>query len=336
MMFPFSYFIFFFFLVMGVLISISSPSWFGVWIGLELNLMSFIPLISLKMNSYFSEAALKYFLIQAMGSALLISSSFLFISLTFISLFLILFSLLLKMGSAPFHFWFPQVMEGLLWPQVFLLSTIQKLAPLTLISYLMISESLNKLLILAAISSAIIGALGGLNLMPLRKIIAFSSINHLSWMLIAISMSDNFWLFYFLIYSLILLSITSMFFKLQTYTLSSLVQSDQNSFIFPLIISLNFFSLSGLPPFTGFVPKWMLIQIMLNQNMFFPLFFLLLSALITLYFYLRIIIPFILVLNPKMSFNKKFKSFTFSSPTIIMKTSFNFLGLLLPLYSLLL
>nr|QEJ81979.1 NADH dehydrogenase subunit 2 [Tubuca paradussumieri] len=336
MMFPLSYIIFFFFLIMGVLISISSPSWFGVWIGLELNLMSFIPLISLKMNSYFSEAALKYFLIQAMGSALLISSSFLFLSLSFISLFLILFSLLLKMGSAPFHFWFPQVMEGILWPQVFLLSTIQKLAPLTLISYLMISETLSKLVIFTAIASAIIGALGGLNLMFLRKIIAFSSINHLSWMLIAISMSDNFWLFYFLIYSLILLSITSMFFKLQTYTLSSLIKSDSNNFFFSLIISLNFLSLSGLPPFTGFVPKWMLIQIMLNKSLFLPTFFLLLSALITLYFYLRIIIPFILILNPSMSFSSKFKSFTFSSPILIMKTSFNFLGLLLPIYSLLL
>nr|YP_010180796.1 NADH dehydrogenase subunit 2 [Tubuca arcuata]QVD40489.1 NADH dehydrogenase subunit 2 [Tubuca arcuata] len=336
MMFPFSYLIFFFFLIMGVLISISSPSWFGVWIGLELNLMSFIPLISLKMNSYFSEAALKYFLIQAMGSALLISSSFLFISLSHISSFLILFSLLLKMGSAPFHFWFPQVMEGILWPQVFLLSTIQKVAPLTLVSYLMISETLSKLLIFTAISSAIVGALGGLNLMFLRKIIAFSSINHLSWMLIAVSMSDTFWLFYFLIYSLILLSITSMFYKLQTYTLSSLIQSDQNKSLFLLVISFNFLSLSGLPPFTGFVPKWMLIQIMLDQKLFFPIFFLLLSALITLYFYLRIIIPFILVLNPSMSFNKNFKSPTFSSPSLIMKTSFNFLGLLLPIYSLLL
>nr|YP_009509565.1 NADH dehydrogenase subunit 2 [Tubuca polita]AUN44982.1 NADH dehydrogenase subunit 2 [Tubuca polita] len=336
MLFPFSYLIFFFFLIMGIMISISSPSWFGIWIGLELNLMSFIPLISLKMNSYFSEAALKYFLIQAMGSALLISSSFLFISLTFISLFLILFSLLLKMGSAPFHFWFPQVMEGILWPQVFLLSTIQKLAPLTLISYLMVSETLSKLVTFTAVSSAIIGALGGLNLTLLRKIIAFSSINHLSWMLIAISMSDTFWLFYFSIYSFILLSITSMFFKLQTYSLSSLIKLDQNSSMFPLLISFNFLSLSGLPPFTGFIPKWMLIQIMMNQNLFFPIFFLLLSALTTLYFYLRIIIPFILILNPSMSFSKKFKSFTFSSPSIIMKTSFNFLGLLLPVYSLLL
>uniref|UniRef100_UPI0030DF851D NADH dehydrogenase subunit 2 n=1 Tax=Austruca iranica TaxID=578236 RepID=UPI0030DF851D len=336
MLFPFSYLMFLFFLIMGVLISISSSSWFGVWIGLELNLMSFIPIISLKMNPYFSEAALKYFLIQAMGSALLISSSFLFLSLTFTSLFLILFSLLLKMGSAPFHFWFPQVMEGLLWPQVFLLSSIQKIAPLTLISYLMISEPLNKLVMLSAIFSAMIGALGGINLMPLRKIIAFSSINHLSWMLIAISVSDTFWLFYFFLYTFILLSITSMFHKLQTFTISSLIKSNPTTYLFPLLISFNFFSLSGLPPFTGFVPKWMLIQVMLNQALYVPLFFLLLSALITLYFYLRIIIPFIVILNPMMSFNKTLKSVGTTSPSVMISTSFNFLGILFPVYSILL
>uniref|UniRef100_UPI0030E2D670 NADH dehydrogenase subunit 2 n=1 Tax=Austruca annulipes TaxID=196277 RepID=UPI0030E2D670 len=336
MFLPFSYFMFLFFLISGVLISISSSSWFGVWIGLELNLMSFIPIISLKMNPYFSEAALKYFLIQAMGSALLISSSFLFLSLTFTSLFLILFSLLLKMGSAPFHFWFPQVMEGLLWPQVFLLSTIQKIAPLTLVSYLMISEPLNKLVIISAILSALIGALGGINLMPLRKIIAFSSINHLSWMLIAVSLSDTFWLFYFFMYSFILLSITTMFHKLQTFTLSSLIKSNPTTYLFPLLISFNFFSLSGLPPFTGFIPKWMLIQIMLNHALFMPLFFLLCSALITLYFYLRIIIPFIVIFNPVMSFSKKFKSMAFVSPSVMMSTSFNFVGILFPIYSIML
>nr|YP_009642132.1 NADH dehydrogenase subunit 2 [Austruca lactea]QBZ78065.1 NADH dehydrogenase subunit 2 [Austruca lactea]QFG40129.1 NADH dehydrogenase subunit 2 [Austruca lactea] len=336
MMFPLTYIIFFFFLILGVLISISSPSWFGVWIGLELNLMSFIPLISLKMSSYFSESALKYFLIQAMGSALLISSSFMFLSFMFSSLFLILFSLLLKMGSAPFHFWFPQVMEGLLWPQVFLLSTVQKIAPLTLTSYLMISEPLNKLIFISAVLSAVIGALGGLNLMLLRKIIAFSSINHLAWMLVAVSLSDMFWLFYFLIYSFILLSITTMFLKIQAFTLSSLIKSDQTNFLFTLFISFNFLSLGGLPPFTGFVPKWMLIQVLLNQNMFFILFFLLSSALITLYFYLRIIIPFILLMNPSMSFMTKFKSFCFISPSVMIFSSFNYLGLIFPLYSLIL
>nr|QRK27397.1 NADH dehydrogenase subunit 2 [Chasmagnathus convexus] len=331
-MFPASYFFFLLTLFLGSIISISSTSWFGAWIGLELNLMSFIPLIALKMNPLFSEAALKYFLIQALGSVLFISSGFLFLSFASFSLLSIFLALLLKLGGAPFHFWFPQVMEGLKWPQIFLLSTIQKLAPMTLISYLMTNMILIKITALSAILSALIGSLGGLNLTLLRKIIAFSSINHLSWMLMAISISDTSWLFYFLIYSFILLSITSVFHKLQTFSLSSLIQSDQSSIFHALIISLNFLSLSGLPPMTGFIPKWIIIQIMLNLNLFVPLFFLLLSTLITLYFYLRIIIILILLFNPILNFNMKYKSASSSPSSLFLKSSFNFAGLFLPLY----
>nr|AKA67049.1 NADH dehydrogenase subunit 6 [Eriocheir sinensis] len=332
MAFPTSYFFFLMTLISGSIISISSTSWFGAWIGLELNLMSFIPLIAFKMNQLFSEAALKYFLIQALGSVLFISSSFLLMSFYSFSLLSIFLALLLKLGGAPFHFWFPQVMEGLKWPQIFLLSTIQKLAPLTLISYLMNNEILIKITIFSAILSALIGSLGGLNLTLLRKIIAFSSINHLSWMLMAISISDSSWLFYFFIYSLIVLSITSVFHKLQTFSLSMLIQSDQNSTLHATIISLNFLSLSGLPPMTGFIPKWIVIQVMLNLNMFIPLFFLLVSALITLYFYLRIIITMILMFNPILNFNMKYKSLTDSPSSLFFKSSFNFFGLLLPVY----
>nr|YP_009567671.1 NADH dehydrogenase subunit 2 [Neoeriocheir leptognathus]QBB87145.1 NADH dehydrogenase subunit 2 [Neoeriocheir leptognathus] len=332
MSFPISFFLFFFTLTLGSFISISSSSWFGAWIGLELNLMSFIPLITFKSKSLFSEAALKYFLIQALGSVLFISSGILSLSFYLISSLSILLSLLLKLGSAPFHFWFPQVMEGLQWPQIFILSTIQKLAPLTLISYLMNSSILIKMTILSSILSALIGSLGGLNLTLLRKIIAFSSINHLSWMLMAVSISDMSWLIYFIIYMFIILSITSVFHKLQTFSLSMLIQSDHNSTFHAIIISLNFLSLSGLPPMTGFIPKWIIMQIMLNLNLYIPLFFLLFSALITLYFYLRIIISMIILLNPILNFNMKYKSLTSFSSTLFFKSSFNFIGIIYPLY----
>nr|YP_009239921.1 NADH dehydrogenase subunit 2 [Ocypode cordimanus]AMN14555.1 NADH dehydrogenase subunit 2 [Ocypode cordimanus] len=332
MFFPISSVFFIFTLLLGSLISISSPSWFGAWVGLELNLMSFIPLISSKANSYLSEAALKYFLIQALGSAILISSSFMFSSFFTFSSTLIFLALILKVGSAPFHFWFPQVMEGLLWPQALMLSTIQKLAPLTLISYLSSGIFLNKLIILAASLSALVGALGGFNLSSLRRIIAFSSINHLSWMMVAISTSDIFWLLYFFVYSAIVFSITTLFSSLQAFSLSSLIKSNQNKISFTLLVSFNFLSLSGIPPFTGFVPKWLLIQIMLDLNLFAPLFFLLTSSLVTLYFYLRIMIPMFVLINPVLNFNTKFHSLSIYSISMTMKTSFNFLGLFLPLY----
>nr|BDL61427.1 NADH dehydrogenase subunit 2 [Ilyoplax integra] len=332
MVFPLSYLIFFFTLMLGILISISSPSLFGAWVGLELNMMSFIPLITLKMNSYYSEAALKYFLIQALSSSLFISTSFISLSFLTISTIFIFLALLLKLGSAPFHFWFPQVMEGLNWPQIFILSTLQKLAPMILLSYLMVNGNLIKITLISAVASAIFGAMGGINTMYLRKLIAFSSINHLSWMLVAISLSDTFWVFYFSIYSLILLSITSSLFKLQAFTLSALAQSDPSSTSSSILMSFTFLSLGGLPPFTGFIPKWFMIQIMTNMKLFVPLFFLLMSSLITLYFYLRIIIMLIIMANPMMVFHTKRGSSTKYSYSLPIKMSFNFIGILLPLY----
>jgi len=330
MTFPLSYFFFFFTLISGTFLAISSPSWFGAWIGLELNLLSFIPLITIKINPYFSEAALKYFLIQALASTLIIISSCLILLFPLVSTSLILLALLLKLGAAPFHFWFPQIIEGLSWPQTILLITIQKFAPIFLISYLLTAPTPTQIIILSASLSAIVGALGGLNVIKLRKIIAFSSINHISWILIAISINDTIWLIYFFFYTLISSSIVILFHFIKAFHLSDLLNLNYSKSLYSLTLPLRLLSLGGLPPFTGFVPKWIIIQTLIFNQIIFPLFILLLSALITLYFYLRILIPFILLVSPSLSYNIKYlpnTSLSFFLPFIVF---FNFLGLLLP------
>nr|BCD33890.1 NADH dehydrogenase subunit 2 [Candidiopotamon kumejimense]BCD33892.1 NADH dehydrogenase subunit 2 [Candidiopotamon kumejimense] len=326
MVFPLSYILFFFTLLLSITISISSPSWFSIWVGLELNMISFIPLITIKMNYFFSESALKYFLIQALGSTLFIFSSCMLLSFPKLSLPLLLSSLFLKLGSAPFHFWFPQVMSGLTWPQSIILMTFQKIPPMILISYISIFSSLTQIIILSAILSAIIGALGGFNTMQLRKIMAFSSINHMSWMLISMSINDAFWVIYFMFYSFISSSIMILFNMYQTFTLSSLMKFNQPITMNSLLIPLNLLSLGGLPPFAGFIPKWMLIQLMTNNKLFFPLIILLSSTLVTLYFYLRITIFFLLLTNPSMTIYSKSNStsFTLSSNLFMFFNLFMF------------
>nr|QGT77231.1 NADH dehydrogenase subunit 2 [Potamiscus montosus] len=327
MAFPPSFF--FISLLMGIFISISSSSWFGAWVGLELNMMSFIPLITIKMNSYFSESALKYFLIQALGSAFFIMSSCMFISFHQMSSSLLLTSLLLKLGSAPFHFWFPQVMSGLTWLQVMILMTLQKITPMVLISYFSYFSNMIKMIYLSAILSAIVGALGGLNMTNLRKMMAFSSINHMSWMLISIMINDMFWVIYFTFYSIISFSIVILFNKFQMNTLSDLSKSTQiMNPAHSLLISLNLLSLGGLPPFTGFIPKWMLIQLLLNSDLLMALIFLLSSALITLFFYLRITIFFILTIKPPLISNMKLSTLLLLIPSSLL--FFNLLMLFLP------
>nr|YP_010730231.1 NADH dehydrogenase subunit 2 [Biomeigenia flava]WEG23046.1 NADH dehydrogenase subunit 2 [Biomeigenia flava] len=276
-------------LMMGTLISISSNSWLSTWMGLEINLLSFIPLMSdNKLMS--SESSLKYFLIQALASSMFLFSIILFLlnlnknNSKFFMEMMIISSLLLKSGAAPFHFWFPNVMEGLSWFNSLILMTWQKIAPLMLISY-MIN---NMMIIMSIIFSTMIGALGGLNQTSLRKLMAYSSINHLGWMLTAMYSNNMLWMIYFLFYSFLTMTMIFMFNMYKISHFNQLFSMFLNSKMMKLFIFMNLLSLGGLPPFLGFLPKWMVIQLLIMNNQIMLLIFILLMTLITLYFYIRL------------------------------------------------
>nr|ADY86043.1 NADH dehydrogenase subunit 2 [Corcyra cephalonica] len=281
---------FFFMLIFSTFISISSNSWFGCWIGLEINLLSFIPLISNSSNLLASEASLKYFLTQSIASINFMFSILMKLTLmknfeinNFISI-MINSSLLMKMGSTPFHFWFPNIAEGLSWFNNFLLMTWQKITPMILLSYYM-----NKnFIIIISIINTIIGAIGGLNQTSLRKLMAFSSINNLGWMLISIMMSENLWLFYLIMYSFLISIMCFLFKLLNMYFINQLFISNLN-YLIKTFLLINFLSLGGLPPFIGFFPKWIMINSMMSNNLFFTTFIFIMMSLIMLFFYIRII-----------------------------------------------
>nr|YP_009560383.1 NADH dehydrogenase subunit 2 [Peckia resona]QAB06044.1 NADH dehydrogenase subunit 2 [Peckia resona]QAB06057.1 NADH dehydrogenase subunit 2 [Peckia resona] len=276
-------------LFMGTLISISANSWLGAWMGLEINLLSFIPLMSdNKLMS--TEASLKYFLTQALASSVFLFATILFLlnssmmNSNFFMEMMIFSSLLLKSGSAPFHFWFPNVMEGLSWLNALILMTWQKIAPLMLISYIIFKP----LIITSIILSSLIGALGGLNQTSLRKLMAYSSINHLGWMLAAMYDSNLLWMTYFMFYTFLTFSMIFMFNMFKTSHVTQLFTLSFHSKVMKFFLFFNLLSLGGLPPFLGFLPKWMVIQSLTMNNQLFLLTFMVLMTLITLYFYLRI------------------------------------------------
>nr|ADF57856.1 NADH dehydrogenase subunit 2 [Stegana leucothorax] len=277
----------------GSMITITSNSWLGAWMGLEINLLSFIPLMSDNNNLMSTEASLKYFLVQAMASTVLLFAVILMmmknninyeINYSFYISMIILSSLLLKSGAAPFHFWFPNIMEGLSWMNCLLLMTWQKIAPLTLIFHV----NMKLLLFSSIIMSVIIGSLGGLNQSSLRKLMAFSSINHLGWMLMALNSNESIWLIYFLMYSFLSFILTFMFNNFKIFHFNQMFSLFFNSKILKFILFMNFLSLGGLPPFLGFMPKWLVIQQLSLENQYFMLTVLVMSTLITLFFYLRI------------------------------------------------
>nr|AIT96943.1 NADH dehydrogenase subunit 2 [Togoperla sp. KW-2014] len=295
----------------GTIISISANSWFGAWIGLEINLLSFIPLLINSSNLMTTEASLKYFLTQALASITLlftvILSALIFAapnSLLVMNPFinsLLSSSLLLKMGAAPFHFWFPGVMEGLTWINGFMLMTWQKIAPLMLLSY---NLTLNTFSTLIIVLSILIGSIGGLNQSSLRKILAYSSINHLGWLIPALMLGENLWNIYFITYSFLT---GTIIFMLQTFNISHLNQAFSYKSV-PPIIKFSLFStllsLGGLPPFLGFLPKWLIIQSLAASSMIFTVTLMTTMTLITLFYYLRLAFSALMLSYAENTWNK--------------------------------
>nr|QUQ05861.1 NADH dehydrogenase subunit 2 [Coleophora therinella] len=315
---------FLFILFFSTLISISSNSWFGCWIGLEINLLSFIPLISNTKNILTSEASLKYFLIQSIASINFIFS--ILLKMIFMKNFeinnylsiMINSSLLMKMGSFPFHFWFPNIIEGLNWLNCFILMSWQKISPMILLSYYF-----NKnFIIIMMIMNTIIGAIGGLNQTSLRKLMAFSSINNLGWMLASILIAENLWMIYLLMYSLLISIMCFIFHLLNMFFINQLFIININPMI-KMSLLINFLSLGGLPPFIGFFPKWIVINFFIINKIYFLIFIFIMMSLIMLFFYIRIIYSSFLFNYFKMKWYKIFiKNYSF-----IIINFFSFLSL---------
>nr|QMP96606.1 NADH dehydrogenase subunit 2 [Dorylomorpha xanthopus] len=280
-------------MMLGSLITISSNSWLSAWMGLEINLLAFIPLMSENNNLMSTESSMKYFLTQALASSVLIFGMILsMMKYNFMYMMynfdyadnIMLSSLLLKSGTAPLHWWFPNVMEGLSWTNSLILMTWQKIAPLMMISYIMIKP----LLIICILLSTLIGAIGGMNQTSLRKLMAYSSINHLGWMLSAMMASENLWLMYFCFYSILSLNIILMFNMYKLFHINQIFTYFFDSKNLKFMMFMNLLSLGGLPPFLGFIPKWMVIQQLTDTMQYSIISFMMMMTLITLFYYLRL------------------------------------------------
>nr|YP_009755482.1 NADH dehydrogenase subunit 2 [Paradoxornis heudei]AEL17495.1 NADH dehydrogenase subunit 2 [Paradoxornis polivanovi]AEL17496.1 NADH dehydrogenase subunit 2 [Paradoxornis polivanovi]QIP53959.1 NADH dehydrogenase subunit 2 [Paradoxornis heudei] len=284
-------------LILGTTITISSNHWITAWAGLEINTLAILPLISKSHHPRSIEAATKYFLTQSTASVLLLFSSMTnawytgqwdITEMTHPTSCLILTSAIaMKLGLVPFHFWFPEVLQGSPLTTGLLLSTAMKFPPITLL--LMTSHSLNPtLLTYMAILSVALGGWMGLNQTQTRKIMAFSSISHLGWMTIIISYHPKLTMLNFYLYTLMT---TAVFLALNTNNilkLSTLMTSWAKTPSLSAMLLLTLLSLAGLPPLTGFIPKWLIIQELTKQDMAIAATTISLLSLLSLFFYLRL------------------------------------------------
>nr|AVN67711.1 NADH dehydrogenase subunit 2 [Eurycotis decipiens] len=321
-------------LMSGLLISISSNSWLGAWMGLEINLLSFIPLMSNYKNIFTTEASMKYFIVQALASSTLL---FLIINKSLIEEFstttnslmnsvIINTPLLLKGGAAPFHWWFPSIMEGLSWNNCFILMTIQKIAPLMLISY---NIKMNMFLWTIVLMSIIIGSIGGFNQISIRKILTYSSINHMGWMLAAMSIGENLWMMYFIIYSMLILTMILIIKPFRISFINQTFLMGNEMVIIKFLMFTTLLSLGGLPPFLGFLPKWIIIQYMMFNGMSVIISLMVVMSLITLYYYLRICYSSFIMLYMEPKWNNQFYKNNKIIFISLMLATISMLGLIL-------
>nr|AAM90556.1 NADH dehydrogenase subunit II [Xenoligea montana]ADO23252.1 NADH dehydrogenase subunit 2 [Xenoligea montana] len=284
-------------LLLGTTITISSNHWIMAWTGLEINTLAILPLISKSHHPRAIEAATKYFLTQAAASALVLFSSMTnawhtgqwdITQLTHpVSCLILTSAIAMKLGLVPFHFWFPEVLQGSPLITGLLLSTIMKLPPITLLY--MTSPSLNPtLLTTLAILSTALGGWMGLNQTQIRKILAFSSISHLGWMAIIIIYNPKLTLLNFYLYAMMTATVFLALNTLKVLKLSSLMTAWTKMPPLSAVLMLTLLSLAGLPPLTGFLPKWLIIQELTKQSMIPAATLISLLSLLSLFFYLRL------------------------------------------------
>lgn len=299
-------FLFIFILTFGTVLSLSSLHWLSIWAGLEINLMGFIPILVYTGASRETESGIKYFIIQALGSGIIMAGRLVSFgplitweiaapNLTWPGLLLLAFGLILKLGRFPFHFWLPRVMAGISWFSCLILTTWQKLAPLfLLLSLLIISPESNFIifpfLLTMAGFSALVGGIGGLNQTQVRALLAYSSIGHMGWILLCATIRGSALKLYFAVYFIVSLCVfISLWASEKSFFSQSGISSLSNTKFHEIRLILILLSLGGIPPLLGFLSKWTAIWFSSTLNLTLPVLPLLFGSLIRLFYYLSLL-----------------------------------------------
>nr|QFS00169.1 NADH dehydrogenase subunit 2 [Sinaechinocyamus mai] len=294
--------------ISGTLIVISSENWFIIWVGLEISTLALVPLLSSNFLPRNIEATIKYFLVQALSAAILLNGALIqawlvgtwsiLEPLNNISSILLIIAIAFKLGLAPCHFWYPDVLQGLPFLQGLIIATWQKIAPL-IILFSFNQLIIDPLVILLGILSVLVGGWGGLNQTQIRKILAFSSIGNMGWITTTSAYSCNAALSMLIIYLIINTAIFLVLDFFKAPTLGHLNILAQLSPISILLIITSVLSLGGLPPLTGFMLKFFSLYFLINNGFIILSSLLIIGSLLSLFFYLRISFNVSLILFPQ-------------------------------------
>nr|YP_003097217.1 NADH dehydrogenase subunit 2 [Moxostoma congestum]YP_009312387.1 NADH dehydrogenase subunit 2 [Thoburnia rhothoeca]BAH86695.1 NADH dehydrogenase subunit-2 [Moxostoma congestum]BAV71927.1 NADH dehydrogenase subunit 2 [Thoburnia rhothoeca] len=292
---------------LGTTLTFASSHWLLAWMGLEINTLAILPLMAQHHHPRAVEATTKYFLTQATAAAMILFASttnawlvgeWAIDNLSHpLATTTAITALALKIGLAPVHFWMPEVLQGFDLTTGLILSTWQKLAPFALI--VQVAPAIDPMLLtLLGLTSTLVGGWGGLNQTQLRKILAYSSIAHMGWMIIILQYAPQLTLLALGTY-IFMTSAAFLALKLSSATkINALTMAWSKNPVVVATTALVLLSLGGLPPLTGFMPKWLILQELTKQDLPLTATIMALAALLSLYFYLRLCYAMTLTISP--------------------------------------
>ena len=310
--------------ILGMLVMISSYDLIVFYIGLELQSLSLYVLAAFNRNqTKSSEAGLKYFILSALSSGLLLygcslvygfsgSTNFYLISENIHSseygnvfgIVFILVGLAFKIAVVPFHMWAPDVYEGSPTSVTLFFALVPKIAALTVfirflyVPFVDLIDQWQMIIIFLSLSSMIFGAVSAIGQKNLKRLIAYSSIGHMGYALAGLAVGTNSGIqssiIYISIYLIMNLGIFCCLFMMKRKdkffdNLEDLAGLSKNHPIISLSLLILLFSLAGIPPMAGFFAKFYIFMSVIEQSMYFLAIVGLLSTVISAFYYLRII-----------------------------------------------
>ena len=322
--------------VLGMVIMIGSYDLMVFYIGLELQSLALYVLVSFNVNNTrSSEAGLKYFILSALSSGLLLygcsliygftgSTNFDVIAfnlnnLNFGSIFGIVFILVglaFKISAVPFHMWAPDVYEGSSTSVTSFFSIVPKIAALTVfirflyVPFVNLIDQWQMIIIFISVSSMILGAIAAIGQNNIKRLMAYSSIGHMGFALAGLSIGTNDGIqssiIYLFIYLVMNLGVFTCIFMMKRKSIfyeniDELSGLSKNHPVISICLLIFLFSLAGIPPLAGFFGKFYIFMSVIKSKMYFLAIVGLLSTVVSAFYYLRII-KIIYFDEPKESF----------------------------------
>ena len=310
--------------ILGIFVMISSNDLIVFYIGLELQSLALYVLASFNRDQVSSsEAGLKYFVLSALSSGLLLygcsliygftgTTNFEEISiimddnqygLTFGIVF-ILVGLAFKISAVPFHMWAPDVYEGSPTSVTLFFAVAPKIAAITVfirflyVPFFNVIDQWQLIIVFLSVASMIFGAVAAIGQKNLKRLIAYSSIGHMGYALAGLCAGTNLGIqssvLYITIYLVMNFGFFSCLFMLKRdnkyyVNIDDLSGLSKNHPLIALSLLVTLFSLAGIPPLAGFFAKFYIFKAVLQQSMYFLAIIGLLSTVVAAFYYLRIV-----------------------------------------------